>query len=1837
MKKNLFIILLLSFCSWQVKSQIYTPNAMLDSLSDRFGTKYSLNEIKIPINPADRAASVTCGYFDLYFEVGSGFETFGDPIHDQRRAVLCQVLNDLSDFIVPGDPTVKVNIWVRDLLLIGGGSGTSCPNPLLGAATSLYTVPSGTTINGPSIVDGEMWKTINSGTDSYTNEVFPLSAYGFYHGIMAFNFCSGTNWHTDLTLPTATGTYDLYTIILHEVTHALGFASLINELGGSKIGNNYFGRYDLFLQKGGLPLILNSGSCSLYDYQFNSALPSNTVVGGGVPGCINLGAPIDNTDCTTGAVTFAGTANQAVYTPNCFEPPSSLSHFEDQCPSGLHINNEYFVMSNVNNSGPAFMKRFLKQEERNALCDMRYKTNATYGSAVNLNFVNYGATCGTLVAGINDGIDITSGAFIYPVATGGNVTILHADLLLNDNFDLPGGATIECVQELYGLGTLVTAGTTTTFTAGATSGITLLRYIPVDGSGNRGNVTYVFVIVTSGGCPPTACNLIPNGNFENVNAECGGVAENCWVTLSQTPDVYGRLCTSPLFDIPLPPTFYTYIGGMDDYTNNTPPNVNNHFVGIVGGQPCSGSAIESIQIQSAPILPNTNYTLSFWSYTALPTSGVPYDGTIEISGMESAVPVAAFSYFSAMPNNVVLVPAGAIVIPPGSWTYHSVVFSHTNLLPLNNFIVSANGLVGTCDQPYILIDDIQVNPSNPAVTLTLPSNICFGQDLVDIVTYASLQAPPPSGIFSGPGVTLAGTIYSFNSATAGVGSHTISYTYTDISGCVTTVTNVITVDPTASVDPVSNITICAGEIVPASFFTVTPSGSPFDWTNSNTAIGLPANGIGNVPSFTATNATGSPIIGTISVTATLGSCAGTPMIYTITVNPTPSSPTLTVITSSPICSGTTAVINSSSMSNWYDAPIGGTLLASGASSYTTPGLGSSTTYYVSAVIGTCESPRVAVTVNVVACCSAPNTLASSYSTNTTINALGTFYTASALNTVVSAGTLTLNSMNLQMFPNYKITVNSGATLILSGTNIWACTDYMWDGIDVLPGGKVIMNTNSAIEDAKIAVHLLNASLTEAKFDISKTTFNKNHKSIVVEPYSVPHTGIVHTSLFTSAASTFPQLGILGGATTLKNPFNTVPARTANIGVEIQNVKAITIGSGLGQNTFNNLEVGIHSSQNTTLTSYNNKFQNIRYGKTCTAAVASCYLASTTGMGIWAEKTGTIVVGGAGSLSNKFNLSDNGIVAHNDINVDVQNCTFTNILPPITALRSRCIYIFSENNPQIITIKDNTFKDFMIGTEINSYFSCQVNIFNNDFKKFNTGVGVLCLQNVKSTLNVEFNHFNNSAADFGYNAIRVQNAVVPTNGSTTIYQNDIVNCTIGIKCTKIGKAQIDNINSVKFNLPTAPSVAHFGIWIENGLSNNINNNLVYKTGTTAGASYTNLLYGYAIDDVSFGSIVTNNRAQLLNSGYRFKGFSNNPITYGCNFITKNYTGLELNGTDIGDQGFDPTTSPPDGAAQDNQWVYATVSGFPFGVRNIGSVIPTFYSRSSATLWFPNSFQQSPPVSIALGTPIVSSSPYNCTYGCADPPCFHSPIAKIAKKEAPYNAMSIDNIDLTNTTVYQLLKEDSLIYSQGLPDDSVIVNYKDSLAFTNVGTLYDVSDKIMLFDSVTAKTKNDGIIPKNCKEQSQKIVNDIYLRSWAKGIFEFTPPDSALLQTIADFTVSECGLAVFDARVMLRIDKNDYLVDESRMAFQNNEIYADPYGLMYPNPANTIAYYEIELENEQTGFIQLFDVLGNLVVSQKLSSGINKAEFDLTYLSNGIYVYKVTINNEYKTSNKLIIAK
>lgn len=87
---------------------------------------------------------------------------------------------------------------------------------------------------------------------------------------------------------------------------------------------------------------------------------------------------------------------------------------------------------------------------------------------------------------------------------------------------------------------------------------------------------------------------------------------------------------------------------------------------------------------------------------------------------------------------------------------------------------------------------------------------------------------------------------------------------------------------------------------------------------------------------------------------------------TITINPLPAAPTTT---GSVLCNAASVTLTASGgvagQYRWYTVPTGGTALAGQTnSSYTTPVLSSTTTYYVAINNGTCESTRTPVVANV---------------------------------------------------------------------------------------------------------------------------------------------------------------------------------------------------------------------------------------------------------------------------------------------------------------------------------------------------------------------------------------------------------------------------------------------------------------------------------------------------------------------------------------------------------------------------------------------------------------------------------------------------------------------------------------------------------------------------------------------------------------------------------------------------------------------------------------------------------------------------------------------------------
>ena len=120
----------------------------------------------------------------------------------------------------------------------------------------------------------------------------------------------GQNWNSDHLAATGPTEFDLFTVVLHEVSHALGFSSGINASGGSDLvftdgtGNSVaaFTTYDTFLRAADGDLIVNS------DGQFVGEL----------------------SDLTSNDLNFqsADGALLDIFSPSTFDEGSSISHLD---------------------------------------------------------------------------------------------------------------------------------------------------------------------------------------------------------------------------------------------------------------------------------------------------------------------------------------------------------------------------------------------------------------------------------------------------------------------------------------------------------------------------------------------------------------------------------------------------------------------------------------------------------------------------------------------------------------------------------------------------------------------------------------------------------------------------------------------------------------------------------------------------------------------------------------------------------------------------------------------------------------------------------------------------------------------------------------------------------------------------------------------------------------------------------------------------------------------------------------------------------------------------------------------------------------------------------------------------------------------------------------------------------------------------------------------------------------------------------------------------------------------------------------------------------------------
>jgi len=259
-----------------------------------------------------------------------------------------------------------------------------------------------------------------------------------------------------------------------------------------------------------------------------------------------------------------------------------------------------------------------------------------------------------------------------------------------------------------------------------------------------------------------------------------------------------------------------------------------------------------------------------------------------------------------------------------------------------------------------------VNPS-PAAPVVPVNNvsICSGNT-------ATFTANNVSGVTYNwyTNSTGGSPVFTGNPFTTPILNTTTSYYVEAVNGSCTSpsrtqVTATVTQTPAVPVLAQTPVQICSGSSAVLTVNTV-PAGTTINWYSSSS---------GGTLLFTGAQFTTPPLTSNTSyyAEASSGFCVSTSRAQAdVIVNPVPATPTFAVSPlSAQITSGQTAAITASDSSpgtsfNWYTTATGGTSIFSGTT-FTTPALTSTTSYYIEGVSGTgCTSAQraqVVITVN----------------------------------------------------------------------------------------------------------------------------------------------------------------------------------------------------------------------------------------------------------------------------------------------------------------------------------------------------------------------------------------------------------------------------------------------------------------------------------------------------------------------------------------------------------------------------------------------------------------------------------------------------------------------------------------------------------------------------------------------------------------------------------------------------------------------------------------------------------------------------------------------------------
>ena len=221
--------------------------------------------------------------------------------------------------------------------------------------------------------------------------------------------------------------------------------------------------------------------------------------------------------------------------------------------------------------------------------------------------------------------------------------------------------------------------------------------------------------------------------------------------------------------------------------------------------------------------------------------------------------------------------------------------------------LTSNDPVGPCnaatDQVLITVNSLPIIVSQDTVILCSEDNLNY-PIVTDVASNISWFASDNPNVI---GETLAVQSTNFIGDNLVNATNNIEYvTYiidliSLVNGCQSeNQMLIVQVNPLPIIDSISDIFYCDGVVTTPVILGANLANSNFLWTNSNPAIGLAANGVGDIPSFSPNNNSIADITANIIIIPENSGCQGTSFSFNITIGPIPN---VSISPAGPYCVG----------------------------------------------------------------------------------------------------------------------------------------------------------------------------------------------------------------------------------------------------------------------------------------------------------------------------------------------------------------------------------------------------------------------------------------------------------------------------------------------------------------------------------------------------------------------------------------------------------------------------------------------------------------------------------------------------------------------------------------------------------------------------------------------------------------------------------------------------------------------------------------------------------------------------------------------------------------------